>query len=283
MKFNHYSLFRIPKEAKLIKGWGRKECLKFAVNPANGLEMDLCCRLAIAGELRWLEEHRPFYNLYPKVAKSLSRTCLEITAGDVFFQGEVVAVCFAVGHEIEVPFLLRGGYLPAKLRAVLCIRYGETITIMMDILVDGGDPSGQLCGSQMRADVKICELWDEDKVEGLHKKREDYKKVYSMVIGTHLLAKEEDYCERVLLSADEGKTGKAVEERAIRRGVNGIHIGRKQEREEVSPHTRRAHFAIRWMKVDGILRPRLRPVKATIVRRSKITAMPTGWEGGFDD
>lgn len=287
MRFHRYAQFDIPKEMKKLVQWGRMEWLAFMANQSSA---DRSVRMAAVAELIWLAKHRPFYNLYPKIARSLSNTSLDITLREVFLPGEAIAVCFAVGHEPEVPYIgIEEKYPPSKLRSVLCIEANGYAYCIMDSLVDGGDPAGSISLAAASLDEKVSGLWEYDPKGWVNSHVPDkkswhpYRGVFSSIIGAHLLAKEEDYCERVLLSADEGKTGAAVEEKAIKRGVNGIHIGRKQEREDVSPHTRRAHFAIRWMKIDGILKPRLRPVKAAIVRRSKVTTMPTGWEGGFED
>lgn len=104
--------------------------------------------------------------------------------------------------------------------------------------------------------------------------------MFRLLGGISLLAKDERFVEPLLLKRDSGKKlsqeqkQKAIE-RARARGKNGFTIG---EHFESSPHIRSPHFAIRWTG-KGKTVPKLTPISGSVVNRTKIYPIPTGYEG----
>ena len=90
---------------------------------------------------------------------------------------------------------------------------------------------------------------------------------------------QRDICEqdREKPSSDE------ILQRAFKRKGLGWDLGRRQEMEaQRAPHTRRGHWAVRWMKpkegekgIQNGLVPRLRPIKPAVVGSVNV---PTGYE-----
>jgi hypothetical protein len=104
------------------------------------------------------------------------------------------------------------------------------------------------------------------------------KRVLRIAAGVMLLASDPRFIEPVLLNRDKNVSPdnryKAIE-RAKRNGVHGYNIGNHIE---LSPHFRRPHFAIRWTE-KGRSVPRLVPVAGSVVNRSKLLEIPSGYEG----
>jgi hypothetical protein len=103
--------------------------------------------------------------------------------------------------------------------------------------------------------------------------------IVKLAIGVLMLASDHEFVTPIRLSADAGKelTAEEITARAKKRGVFGYEIGKEFEQSEVSPHLRRPHFAIRWTGKGSAI-PKLVPVKGSIVKRSELTSVPTGFE-----
>lgn len=101
----------------------------------------------------------------------------------------------------------------------------------------------------------------------------------SISIGVLLLACQQEYFEPILLNRDKNRdlTGgnlDAAISRARRNGNFGFDVGKELE---MSPHYRRPHFAIRWTGPGGKV-PRIVPVKSSIINKSVLGEIPTGYE-----
>lgn len=106
---------------------------------------------------------------------------------------------------------------------------------------------------------------------------EVFRFVIRHALAISLLANDPDLIEPDVLDRDREKWDRthdsAIVERAHRRGKKGWVIGRHMD---VSPHYRRAHFGLRWTG-QGHAIPKIVPVKGAIVRRKKLSEVPTGY------
>ena len=103
------------------------------------------------------------------------------------------------------------------------------------------------------------------------------------VVSLCLLGTDNDLVMPDVLNADLAKYKKTLNakyvEKAHRRGKVGWHVGHDVE---VSPHFRRPHFGIRWTG-EGRKIPKLVPIKGSVIHKSKIETVPTGYEGVNDE
>jgi hypothetical protein len=114
--------------------------------------------------------------------------------------------------------------------------------------------------------------------------RGTFETCWALAIGTKLLAEDPEFCEPIMVAKDRKRDltpeqRETAVQRAIKRtGMRGFTVGRDWV---ASPHVRRPHFAICWTG-QGRTAPRLVPVKGSIVRRSELLKIPTGYKT-YDD
>jgi heme exporter protein D len=276
MKFNQYVTFGEcgpgPEVRKKI-GCSLKEFYgkAFALAPEN-VKMTQKSHGAFL-EFLWLAANRPFYNVYPAVVKCLQNTSLQVKPSQVQFDLEVVSICFAEGHE---PMLVNDRVKSMLFSVVFdyedFLRTGYKNELVFRILLHMIGPSGEprFCMIQTIGDDLLSERKDE-----LGEKA----KFVSLAVGIALLAKDPKFAEPILLQRDQHRTfatdeaRNAAIERAKKRGRFGFEIGKDME---VSPHMRRPHFSIRWTG-KGAEVPKLVPVKGSIVNKTKLFPIPTGY------
>jgi hypothetical protein len=216
-------------------------------------------------ETIWWNERRPFYNVYPAVTKCLVNTRLEFHIEDLGIDLYAIAICFAKGHEP----VLNGDKVASILFNLLSTKESG---LPPGMFVCWNTVDCQRWHTIMKAhESKICDRKGIDKASD----------IISLCVGVAMLAKDERFAEPILLKRDQARTltpeqRQAAIERAIRNGRNGIAIGKDIE---VSPHVRRPHFGIRWTG-KGREVPKLVPIAGSLVSRSRLYPLPTGYLGG---
>lgn len=219
-------------------------------------------------EIEWRSARRPFYHLYPEAFSMLLRTSLDLNVSSLVMPIDCVCVAMPIGccviglGEVTNIFIMKqsGGI-------TFLVRYKtpseDVPRSISGVLLDNENVKKILSGDGESDGAN--ELWDISA---------------RVVVGTMILASQPEMIDRVLLAKDVlyGRTGPSAERRAVKRGINGWSIGKNLEGfgRDVSGHIRRPHFAIRWTGKGGET-PRLVPVKGSVVNRSKITTVPTGY------
>lgn len=226
--------------------------------------------LRVAIEHDWRDGSRPFYMLYPEAMNMLRNTSLALDPGRLPQMAvPVVCVTFAIDSltigRLQVTNVFVGHHSDSGL--MVHARYKATDTGEFESLtmsmVAGKTIDDQLSHISTEGDENIAAI-----------------AVTRIAAGITILASQPEMIERVLLAKDvlKGRSGPDAERRAMQRGVNGWSIGKNLEgfSRDVSGHIRRPHFAIRWTE-KGRKTPKLVPVKGSIVHRSKLTTIPTGY------
>ena len=227
----------------------------------------------------WLQEvwkitRRPFYNVYPSVTRCLSNSSLNFRISQLTSFFEPTAICLSKGHELPRSLGVKATSVIAAIFPFYHDENGEVNRPILRIAAavvypDGGQGAVHV---EYHGSETLCEI-----VETVGEEPE----LLRLCAGIIMLAKDPDFAERILLNRDRDRIERldtpekrdAAVERAIRNGRNGWTIG---EHLEVSPHTRRPHFAIRWTG-KGSVTPKLVPVKGCVVKRSKLYPIPTGY------
>lgn len=289
MKFNSYQQLKIPHPLNRVDVY--EKIVSGIRTDKNGfMQITEALQSTAASEWFWMMQYRPFYNIYPKVVDGICNTSLKVTPPQVFKKESSICVNFAKGHEPKIEYFEKDKHeepIYAIARSMLCGRFWNGLMIEVDAFVDkdGFDPLGVSQAYFISDNMEIGGVFtgDAKNLDGLPvpiSALSSQMKLASIAVGVQLLSAESDFCERILLSRDQGhnlsdEARARAEARALKRGVNGFTIGRSAE---VMPHARSAHFAIRWTGKGGKI-PKLRPVKASIVKRRAIESVPTGWLG----
>jgi hypothetical protein len=94
----------------------------------------------------------------------------------------------------------------------------------------------------------------------------------------HLLLRGPQIISPDVLSKDRDKFDRTGDEKCVekahRRGQVGWDVGRHVE---VAPHYRRPHLMLAWTGAGRAV-PKIVPRRGTIVPRSKVEVVPSGWE-----
>lgn len=225
----------------------------------------------------WRMSGAPYVNLYPVAFHALLKTDMDVDIGsipkNVLSGFDWVEIRIHKQCDSMTPFLMQVG------------RSDESTTLGKKTMIAlFGSQTGDTLhvGAQegKRINSDLSGLF----VGGMKGRAlEIHRMVLKTALGIMLLASDPDYCKRVILADDEGKTLTSeqrlkAEEKAIRRGKIGFDIGRNIE---VSPHFRRPHFAIRWTGKGGSV-PKLTLVKGSVINAGLLAEVPTGYEGDGD-
>ena len=247
-------------------------------------------------EMAWHELRRPFYRVYPVIFPCLEKISLDIDSVFTFPPDTVKPYIYDEAHQhysgkelafnpISVVFpknsvkcsvegvscyltgmLLCGFYEDGQpIRSVSIFQY-DTAAIAMNRTVPGHTVKDKL---EERRAARGDECTEES------------AKMYRIAIALNLLSRDNsELLKPLVLKKDREKFENADDElkrrlieRAQNRGLNGFELGGCLES---SPHVRRPHFAIRWTGKGGKV-PKLRPIKASVVNRKKITEVPSGY------
>ena len=215
--------------------------------------------------LEWCNGGKPYYNVWPHIADGLSRVRLDVPAVAmrplIRKLPRVISVRFPKGHPIG-EFLLRCTFVEDNYAGMgLWIGKAFSGFTLVDGLVED---------SLQRA--------KENRGSGYVNTMDYAVTALRIALGIAMLHDNPDMVEAVVLRKDQAKYAATRDpkyvEKAKRRGEYGFNVGANIE---VLPHFRRPHFAIRWTG-KGHEVPKLVPVKGCVVKRSKFTEVPTGYQ-----
>jgi hypothetical protein len=236
----------------------------------------------IYSERDWWRSMRPYYKVWPSIVPSLQKTTIDMDGDQLRLPVGVVALRFKFGKE---PSISDGRALLHSILAAV-FQANNSVSRYVSIVVQGVFDSGlqefenlvPLTGN-LEASIQKQTMTN-DFVSRCDKQYANSLSIAAtkIAVSVFLLAKDPTIIEPEVLAADEAaylasRDPKYVE-KAKRRGVHGFHIGRQCE---VMPHTRRPHFAIRWMGHGEQKVPRLRAIKGSVVHRKHMTQVPTGY------
>lgn len=236
----------------------------------------------VTSEARWVEDRRPYYDLYPSVAEAFLHVDLSrVYPQQLSLPLPSLVIRLAVGCEISgIQCLLVSQSVAAAGYPVL------TIAIQIQDPVDGRVKSNycvfSLQGSESlheRIVGRGVRVYAENKSGESLTPPDDYiLQVHRLVAAICLLGDDPDLIEPQPLASDIDKWNKTHDlrliEKAEKRGKRGWSVG---QHIEVAPGFRRPHFAIRWMGKGEPKKPILRPIKGCLIRKKAVMEVPTGF------
>lgn len=232
-------------------------------------------------ELAWVEAKRPYWRVYPCIVEMIANTDLRKVANSRFGITQLLNDCsvlkgklISTSISVEFPECCAPHGLAA---AFLCWHWYRECH-QFDYFISAAYPSGSV-----RTVFGAC-LDTMPLAEYEFNKECQYSStlefLLKLVAFIGLIKDDPSFVTRDVLNEDVHKYESAdeelrrrLEEKAKRRGRFGWTIGKQYE---CIPHLRRPHFAIRWTGKGGET-PKLRPIKAAVVHRKKLTEIPTGY------
>lgn len=232
-------------------------------NPEAEQLVNEWCVNALISERNWFTQCRPYYKVWPSVIGGLCRINLDLTLSQLALPGLIIVIRFPKGGEPSSECHLLESLFTASIPG-----YGFIA------LVNGSTGGSQWTGIRALSDeTHISEFVraSGDIPAGLE------ETAFKIAISCHLLANDPSIIQPDVLAADRDKFDATGDpkyiEKAKRRGIIGWRIG---EAYEACPHYRRPHFALRHTG-KGRTVPRIVAVKGSVVHRSKIEKVPTGY------
>lgn len=243
---------------------------------------DFMKRLMCGIELAWYRNMRPYYKVWPSLVPVLVNTSIDIDGSALCMPSTCISIRLPVGNELEGAGLIDIDSFLVGL-ASKSEHDKEPGTIFVSVQ-SGGDWIGvvqvPLNGNIQRTlDHRFRDSSSQQDTDLIDLKTISTN-VLRLAVAVLLLSEDPSIIEPEVLAKDEfaylSSGNPKYVDKAKRRGVHGFNIGRQCE---VMPHTRRPHFAIRWMgKGKGTTKvPRLRAIKGSIVHRKLMTQVPTGY------
>jgi hypothetical protein len=263
-------------------------------------------------DAEWAAKNKPYFNIWPKIQSAFTQTSLEITGEHIHLPIQPILIRFS---EEEPLFVMED----VAIRSILATEVevnefgGFEHQRGLSVFIDIGE---KYCDGEFTSSVytyvifplRKNEVVEETlkKIEGDHYNETETMTTHKrmsqgelaederltidsavrVVLSLCMLGMDSNLLSPDVLSKDLAKYKRTLDAslvaKAHRRGKIGWHVGRDIE---VSPHFRRPHFGIRWTG-KGRAIPKLVPIKGSVINRSKVETVPTGYLGelgGSDD
>ncbi|MCR9295435.1 MAG: hypothetical protein NXI32_22180 [bacterium] len=220
-------------------------------------------------EATWYEAGRPYFNVWPAILEMVDRLKDDtpfLAVPPIIEDGECDTTCL----ELRMPEGSRFGPL-----LLFQSRKRDTGKIGNRIFCEiPGSKQTRMAGFTTDEGIALKDVPYSDEIV------RDFERLVAclgLITDPSL-----NFLERDICSKDRGKpmTDAILRRATARKGI-GWDLGRELD---AIPHTRRPHWAHRWMKprdgeapIRNGLVPRLRPIKGAIVKREKLQTMPTGY------
>lgn len=230
-------------------------------------------QLAVEG--KWHEGGRPYYKVYPAIAKMLTAVKLDTDSGNLRLPGGILAIQFAERHE------------PEGIRYILAYEHHQEDGKYLAILSYYRHPDTPL--GMVLLQVITFPILPGESVESLVSRaceKSDYAIdahttiPVRIVLALSLLADDPELIVGDVLSKDKLEYDSATAERRAELEAEAKAVGKigwlVGAGIEVTPHIRRPHL---FMAHTGPGRtiPKIVPRRGSIVHRNKITEVPSGY------
>jgi hypothetical protein len=230
-------------------------------------------REVLDGEYKWNKASKPYYKVYPCVVDALCRLKL-----DIKYEAPEVpegALCIRFAEENE-PSTKKG----SKISSIL-VHKSELFKTFTSLFMRINLTDSSIVEARIDPDSEWWTMEEQINRPGLDEEGREVHALASRIVLTVLmLADDPEIITPDVLIADQRKYDRASDEwkrkaerRARKEKKVGWNIGKNIQS---IPHFRRPHFALRYTGPNGSI-PKIVPVKSCMVKRNKLTSVPTGY------
>lgn len=240
---------------------------------------DIMMRSMIYGENEWYQAKRPFFNVWPVIAASLlNLDTSRVSLSDCCFPVRTLSVQMPYGNEpIQFENYFCGSIHCMPQKTTDWPFYMTTNWYQRSNVNKRKVASVCAYIDTTEKDIEVMYFFEKDKGPDKFVPRSELMKCFRLVVAIGLMANDPEIVQPVVLKSDELKYEETHNERlvekAIQRGRYGWNVGKTIE---YMPHYRRPHFGLRWTG-EGRLIPKIVPISGSIVKREKMTDVPTGY------
>jgi hypothetical protein len=240
-------------------------------------------------ERDWEQARRPYYNVWPSIVPMLTR--LDLDLDSALIQLPLPALCVRLPKQHNpLTFEWRGQ--PFQIRSMLMgdMGDGQAISVLIDV--------GETMNNGM-FDMPVYTYSNFPRREGLTVEQslaglgrnvladigvqvphELITDCVRLCCSLCLLEHDPEIISPDVLRKDRDRFDQTGDQKYVdkahRRGKVGWDVGRHVE---VAPHYRRPHMMLAWTG-SGRAVPKIVPRRGSIVHRSKVEMVPSGWEAG---
>jgi hypothetical protein len=260
----------------------------------GGVVGDPMCHNHACAERAWIKSNKPYYKLWPGIAKSLLNLKLDIPVSMVKLPHQALLIKLPEDQD----FLGQDGF---TCRTIV-VAYGSKIKMnpvfpensispnykMIIVLSDWGERDQFDCPVYYVQQLHIADNTTvEDSIPplvhptanvGLSLSIENRLNIVRLMAGVCLLGDDSELVKPEVLNRDQSKFMKTGDisliDKAKKRGKYGFAIG---DTSEVLPHYRNPHLCLVWTG-EGKKIPRIVVRKGSIVKRKIATTIPSGYD-----
>jgi hypothetical protein len=287
MKFNQYQTTYAIIKKKARKELGRKfvdlSIDEFYTKSMDGAP-DIMCYNHACAEHMWIKCGKPYYKLWPGIAKALLNLKLDIPISMVKLPQKALLIKLPEGQDFlkqddfACKVIIAAYNLSSKVIIVLSdwgeydqldspVYYVQQLHINDDTTVEKSIPPG------IHPTANI----------GLVLSSANRLNIVRLLSGICLLGDDSELIKPEVLSRDQSKFMKTGDisliEKAKRRGKYGFEIGNISE---ISPHYRNPHLCLMWTG-KGRKIPKIVIRKGSIIKRKIAATIPFGYDVEDDD
>lgn len=222
---------------------------------------------------RWNTIKSPYYEIYPSIIDTFSRTSIDFESGwlDPPQNLETILLKFPVGSKQSWSLFSLMDEPDRKRKALSMVTYVKEKIISLSIALP------YTTSIKDAVNAYASKAMDMEIHGGFSVK--DAINLVKIYVSLCLIGEDPEFVEPLILNADMANRGnkdlKSLAEKAKKRGKFGFSIGRTIE---VCPHTRHPHLA--WIRIGkGRQDKKLIKRKGSIVHKNKVVQVPTGFEG----
>ncbi len=239
---------------------------------------DTVAMASLEWERDWFANKRPYYRVWPKVLPMLMSLDVSKVTGDIMRLPHglnQLLVQLPIDNDLATEDTVR----TVQLKTVLTSQGPGMMVSVFRGIYEGAAPTFDTWVFPA-TDKPLEDILASLRVESELNTTTDLRnRVMGLVATLCMIGDNPDLLQPSLLTKDSARKGLSNEDilrlhaKAKRRGKNGWEVGKSIE---VAPHFRRPHPSLVWTG-EGRKIPRIIIRKGSLVHRSKVTSIPTGY------
>lgn len=275
MKFHSYEdSYQLAKKSAILRRMRvesnySKYYLK-RITEFDYMELEHYAQKIDMAEYEWYNQYRPYYNVWPSFTNCLTKLKLDKPGPMFNLSPGCISINFSVGNE----FLAEN-----KIKSILCHCAQSTNTggkILFIAPQHTNETFGNICIRLSVPDKSMEQIIEGPGVGTLTYRISD---LLRLILTVWLLKDDPQFLSPDFSQKNLTWTYDEWKAQGRRRGITGWNLGQQWE---AIPHFRRPHLGLRWTGPGGSI-PKIVPVRGSVIHRSKVSEVPTGYLGDGSD